>query len=395
MNTERSLRPDGNDFLKNIYFFHTMPEESLNKIAALCTERTYDTGDILFFEDRSGDSFFIILEGELEIWKRYGTADAVLLGVSSKGQPLGEMVLIDERPRSATVRAKTPVRVYCIQASDFLSLLSTDNAMCLALLKAVTMMVRRSNEYHLQDLDKQNRELSRAYAELKALQDELLSRERLSVIGKFSSLILHDIRNPLSALKSRVQLLVKNRDDENYLESAVERINRDISRMESLAAEFLDYARGEIRLDMEIVAVDDLFARFSEAIAPRLEASGVTLHIESDMLRPVIMDQHRMLRVLINAAENACAAMPSGGDIHVSAQERGDSLVIRVRDTGRGMSREILDNIFKPFYSASSGGTGLGMLIIKSIMEAHKGAIEVDSVPGEGTTITLSLPLTH
>ena len=61
MNTERSLRPDGNDFLKNIYFFHTMPEESLNKIAALCTERTYDTGDILFFEDMSGDSFFIIL----------------------------------------------------------------------------------------------------------------------------------------------------------------------------------------------------------------------------------------------------------------------------------------------------------------------------------------------
>jgi signal transduction histidine kinase len=59
------------------------------------------------------------------------------------------------------------------------------------------------------------------------------------------------------------------------------------------------------------------------------------------------------------------------------------------------MSREILDNIFKPFYSASSGGTGLGMLIIKSIMEAHKGAVEVDSVPGEGTTITLSLPLTH
>lgn len=395
MSTARNCRPGDNDFLRNIYFFHAMPEESLKKIAALCSERTYAAGDILFFEEMSGDSFFIILEGELEIWKRYGTSEAVLLGVSTAGQPLGEMALIDDRPRSATVRAKTPVRVYGIQARDFNTLLSTDTAMCLALLKAVTMMVRRSNEYHLQDLDKQNRELSRAYGELKALQEELLSRERLSVIGKFSSLILHDIRNPLSALKSRVQLLLKNRNDAHYLESAVERINRDISRMESLAAEFLDYARGEIRLDMGVLALDDLLSRFSEAIAPKLDASGVILHSESGITRPVIIDEYRMLRVLVNAAENACAAMPSGGDLYVSAEERAGSLVLIIRDTGRGMSREILDNIFKPFYSAAAGGTGLGMLIIKSIVEAHNGTLTVSSIPDEGTTLTITLPLQH
>ncbi len=395
MSAECTVRSSDNDFFRNIYFFHAMPEESLNKIAALCTEQAYSEGDILFFEDMSGDSFFIILEGELEIWKRYGTSEAVLLGISTTGQPLGEMALIDNRPRSATVRAKTPVRVYRIQARDFHTLLSTDTAMCLALLKAVTMMVRRSNEYHLLDLDKQNRELSRAYAELKALQDELLSRERLSVIGKFSSLILHDIRNPLSALNSRVQLLLTNRDNRSYLETAVAGINHDISRMETLAAEFLDYARGEIRLDMGIVTVEELFARLTEALAPRIDAAGVLLHTESEVTRPVIMDEHRMLRVLVNAAENACAAMPDGGDLYIAAKESAGSLVLVVRDTGTGMTQDVIDNIFKPFYSASAGGTGLGMLIIKSIVEAHNGAITVDSVPDEGTTITISLPLRH
>lgn len=379
-------------FLRNIYFFHAMPEESLEKIATLCTEHAYSRGDILFFEDMAGDSFFIILEGELEIWKRYGSADAILLGVSSAGQPLGEMSLIDERPRSATVRARTPVRVYRINAKDFTTLLSSDTAMCLALLKAVTMMVRRSNEYHMLDLDKQNRELMNAYAELKAVQDELVRRERLSVIGKFSSLILHDIRNPLSALKSRFELLMENYQDEVYRTSACESIRQDISRMETIAAEFLDYGRGEIQLDMGIVQPDAFLNRFSAAISQTLSESAVVLHITSDLDKPVIMDEHRMLRVLVNAAENACSAMKRGGDLYVSAFREGENLVITIQDTGTGMSPEVLDSIFEPFYSATPGGTGLGMIIIKAIVEAHKGHVQVESQPGSGTVVTLRIP---
>lgn len=379
-------------FLKNIYFFHAMPEESLEKIAALCTEQTYSKGDILFFEDMRGDSFFIILEGELEIWKRYGSPDAILLGISSAGQPIGEMSLIDEQPRSATVRARTPVRVYRINAKDFTTLLSTDTAMCLALLKAVTMMVRRSNEYHMFDLDKQNRELTNAYAELKAVQEELVRRERLSVLGKFSSLILHDIRNPLSALKSRVELLMSNCENEQYRISAFESIRQDISRMEILAAEFLDYGRGEIQLDMGIVHPDAFMDRFSAAVSQKLTESAVVLHIETDIDEPVIMDEQRMLRVLINAAENACSAMKSGGDLFVSAAKENATLVIVVRDTGTGMPRDVLETIFEPFYSSTPGGTGLGMVIIKSIVEAHKGEVQVDSKEGSGTVVTIRIP---
>jgi len=382
------------EFLKNIYFFHTMTDASLRKILALCAEKVYEKGSVVFFEDAPGDCFFVILDGELEIWKRYGQADELLLGVSGSGQPVGEMSLIDNQPRSATVRARAQVRVLVIQAEDFNNLLATENSICVTLLRSVTMMVRRSNQSHIADLDRQNRELPRAYAELKAAQDELLSRERLSVVGRFSSLILHDIRNPLSALKSRIDLLQLNRGDPVYFSQAILKINSDISRMETLAAEFLDYARGDIRLQMTICDLSALFERFMDTMLLKAERQQIRIEVRNRVEKPVILDSDRILRVLINAAENACKAMPSGGLLSVSASTGPDTLLLDVTDTGEGMSAEVLSHIFEPFYSsAASGGTGLGMIIIKSIVDAHHGTVTVVSEVGSGTRVGIALPL--
>jgi signal transduction histidine kinase len=384
---------DKSDFLKNIYFFNSMSDHALEKIASIGIEKKYDTGTIIFFEDMPGDCFFVILEGEAEIWKRYGQEDEVLLGVSGAGQPVGEMALIDERPRSATVRARTPLKVFTIAASDFRILLESETSICVTLLRAVTMMVRRSNEAHITDLDRQNRELARAYADLKTAQDELVSRERLSVMGKFSSLILHDIRNPLSALKSRIELLKQNYREKDYFEESIEKINNDISRMELLTAEFLDYARGDIRLQMTVCNLENLFERLRESMVMKTGRSLVSLHIENLVEKPVIIDEDRILRVLINASENACKAMPEGGLLSIVAKREGDKLFFDITDTGSGMSEETQAHIFEPFYSVSpGGGTGLGMIIIKNIVDAHNGTIRISSREGEGTSVHIELP---
>lgn len=382
------------DFLKNIYFFHTMNDIALHKILALCVEKQYEKGSILFFEDMPGDCFFVILEGELEIWKRFGQPDEILLGLSGAGQPIGEMALIDERPRSATVRARSAVKLFVIQATDFNNLLLTENSICVTLLRAVTMMVRRSNEAHIIDLDRQNKELAQAYSELQAAQEELVSRERLSVVGRFSSLILHDIRNPLSALKSRIELLRLNYTDPEYFDQALKNINSDISRMETLAAEFLDYARGDIRLHMSICNLDSLFSRFRDTISIKADRAEINITIDNKINKPVILDEERILRVLINAAENACKAMLSGGNLYIGAHSDQEKLILEIFDTGAGMSEEVLARIFEPFYSSSSaGGTGLGMVIIKSIIDAHHGTISVTSRLGEGTKVIITLPV--
>jgi len=381
------------NILRNIYFFNSMPDHALEKIVALGRKKKYEQGTILFFEDMPGDCFFVILEGELEIWKRYGQEDEILLGLNGVGQPIGEMALIDERPRSATVRARTPVIVFVIDAIDFTNLLLTENSICMNLLRAVTLMVRRSNESHIADLDRQNKELARAYSDLKSAQEELVNRERLSVVGRFSSLILHDIRNPLSALRSRVELLRINHKNEEYFDESISKINNDISRMEMLAAEFLDYARGDIRLQMTICNLQDLCGRFREAILVKTENIGVSLCIENLVQKPVIIDEDRLMRVLINAGENACKAMPSGGTLSVALRRDTDNLIIEIVDTGIGMSAEVLEHVFDPFYSAaSSGGTGLGMIIIKSIVDAHRGTVKLTSREGVGTRMIVTIP---
>ena len=381
------------EFLKNIYFFHAMPEDSLRKISALCSERDYEPGSILFFEDMPGDRFFIILDGELEIWKRYGQSDGVLLGVSGKGQPVGEMALIDEQPRSATVRARSLSRVLMLEAADFSRLMATDTAICVSLLKAVTMMVRRSNEAHVADLDRQNRELARAYADLAAAQEELVSRERLSVIGKFSSLILHDIRNPLSALKTRIELLAMHRDNRDYFDQAITKIQNDISRMETISAEFLDYARGEIRLKMTVSDISALLERFREILLMKTSGLGIELLIDNRATERVALDEERIIRVLVNAGENACKAMPLGGRLEVRAWIEDEKLFLELEDTGHGMSKEVLAHCFDPFYSMSTaGGTGLGMVIIKNIVDAHHGTVAVESEEGKGTRVRIALP---
>lgn len=382
------------DLLRNIYFFHAMPMASLEKILGLCTEKHFKAGSILFFEDMPGDFFFIVLDGEVEIWKRYGQPDSVLLGTSGIGQPVGEMALIDNRPRSATVKAKTDLVTLVVHASDFEGLLSSDNSICLILLKAVTMMVRKSNEAHVSDLDRQNRELARANMELREAQEELLSRERLSVLGKFSSLILHDIRNPLSALKSRVEMLKMNRDDPLYFNEAIGKIEGDITRMETLAAEFLDYARGDIRLHMTISSVERLFERFMDLMALKNCPNLPNLEVRNNVTRPIIIDEERILRVLINAGDNACKALKDNGTIILSADSEGDNVILGVTDNGAGMPPEVLSHIFEPFYSSSSaGGTGLGMIIIKNIVEAHRGTVSVSSEVGKGTVLKIRLPV--
>ncbi len=393
--SDTDLMPsDRLEYLRNIYFFHAMPLASLKEILALCTERNYSAGSILFFEDMPGDCFFIVLEGEVEIWKRFGQPDSILLGVSGKGQPVGEMALIDNRPRSATVRAKTAIRALVVQASDFNELLANNNSICLSLLKAVTLMVRKSNEAHVNDLDRQNRELARANMELRDAQEELISRERLSVLGKFSSLILHDIRNPLSALKTRVELLKANRDDPEYFSQSIEKIEGDLNRMETLAAEFLDYARGDIRLHMTVCTIDRLFDRFRDVLSLKRCPGFAEVRLINEVTRPIIIDEERMLRVLINAGENACKAMRDAGVLTVHASMEGDSFLLSISDTGSGMPPDVLEHIFEPFYSKSSaGGTGLGMIIIKNIVEAHRGTVNVVSEVGKGTSVNIRLPV--
>jgi len=168
---------------------------------------------------------------------------------------------------------------------------------------------------------------------------------------------------------------------------------READRLNRLANELLDYSRGEIRLDVRVVPLDHLFGLVEESMRERLSARGVTFTMNNGVTRPVLLDEERMGRVLINLCDNARKAMTRGDTLTMTATIEGSEVVITVRDTGRGMSEDIVRHIFEPFYSSSpDGGTGLGMVIVKNVVEAHRGSITVESTPEVGTEIALRLP---
>jgi signal-transduction protein with cAMP-binding, CBS, and nucleotidyltransferase domain len=137
----------------------------------------------------------------VEVWKDWGDSEADLLAVHGPGHLFGEMALIDELPRSATVIARNPVRVLSIGRQDFHRIITENASVALSVMRSVSSMVRVSNDNFVESLRKRNRELVKTNRQLKNTQSRLLRAERLSVLGRFSTLILHDIRNPISILR--------------------------------------------------------------------------------------------------------------------------------------------------------------------------------------------------
>jgi signal transduction histidine kinase len=381
-------------FLRNVSFFQDLSDDEIREIDRHCKEDEFGPGDIIFRENAAAERFYIVLSGKVEVWKDYGADDADLLAVHGEGHLFGEMALIDELPRSATVVAKTPTRVLYLFRHEFDTILHENPSVAMSILRSLSAMVRKSNESFVDDLRKQNRELEIAYEELKSAQQELLRAERFSNLGKFSSMILHDIRNPISIVKGYGEMLQLYPEDPEKVREYAANVVRESERLNFLASELLDYSRGEIRLDMQVVSVDQLLQRVVESTRDRLEARGISVVIENEIHEPVLLDEQRILRALINIADNGRKAMRDGGTLTIRARREEPFAAISVADTGEGMPDSVLEHIFEPFYSSSKdGGTGLGMVIVKNVVEAHRGRLDVDSRMGEGTTVTMRLPL--
>ncbi len=382
------------DFLKTVSFFSHLDTQYLEELARYCRETVYKPGELIFREGDIADRFFILMEGQVEVWKNYDSPKADLLTVHGPGKPFGEMALVDSLPRYATLRARVESTTLTVHEDDFMTLIRDNSSVALAVIRSLSAMVRRSNDSLLEDLKNRNQELEFALRELREAQDQLIRQERLSNLGKFSSMILHDIRNPISIVQGYAEILKRSEDlPEKYIEYA-ENIISESDRLAGLANEFLDYSRGEIRLDFSPVELEPFIHKLESVVRRRFGSKKAALKFEVEGIRTAIFDSARIFRVLVNLTENARKAMGRDGDLLVRFDTTDESLRIMVKDSGEGMSEEVLKHVFEPFYSSSSqGGTGLGMLIVKNIIDAHHGDILIASTLGEGTEITIHLPL--
>ncbi len=381
-------------FLRKIPFFKELTDDDIRNIAGYCSDVVFKKDEILFMEGDPADKFYIVMHGEVEVWKSYGTEDADMLALHGKGHLFGEMALIDNLPRSATVKARNNVVLLQIKENDFQRMIREKTAVAFSIIRSLSAMVRKSNETFLEDLKLKNEKLEIANRNLKEAQEELIRQERFSNLGKFSSMILHDLRNPISIIKAYTQMLINDKTLPEKTFKYISNINNEIERLNNLAGELLDYSRGDIRLNMNIVNLDDFLSRLKSSVINRFANDRISVIFENKYKEPVIFDHERFLRVMMNLAENARKALGKEGCFCVRTRKEGAFLTFIVQDNGEGMDKNTLRHIFEPFYSSSKrGGTGLGMVIVKNVVEAHDGHMEVKSSVGKGTKITIRIPL--
>jgi signal transduction histidine kinase len=380
--------------LRDIYFFRGLTEEDLAKVAAVCREEHFAAGEMICQEGSLADRFYIILEGSVEVWKDWGDPEADLLAAHGPGHLFGELALIDELPRSATVVARDPARLLSIGRQDFHAIITENASVALSVMRSVSSMVRVSNETFVDSLRARNRALVKANRKLKSAQSRLVQVERLSVLGRFSSLILHDIRNPISILRSYAEMILLHPHDTGVVLRNIQRILAEADRLNRIAGELLDYSRGEISLNMSIVDLSDLVGRMIEIESERFASRQIQIKSDIGFRGPVILDADRMLRVLLNLADNSRKAMSRGGTFSISTRREDSRLVLEISDTGEGMDKNVEARIFEPFFtSAREGGTGLGMSIVKSIVDAHGGTLSFTTEKGQGTCFRISIPI--
>jgi signal transduction histidine kinase len=380
--------------LQQLELFRDLPPEDLAKFLAECREEAFGSQVVIFHEGDAPDRFYVLLEGQVEIWKDFGTPYADILAIRGPGACFGEMSLIDELPRSATVRTTTPIRVVSLEKPHFRKVIEQNPPVALLIMRTVSQMIRVSNEAYQYGLRQKNQMLERAYEDLKRAQDDLIRSERLSTLGKFASMIIHDLRNPLSIVKGYAEILSLSSPSPDRTAVMAGKLLAEAERLNRMVGELLDYSRGSIRLNLGPVHLPELFRKLREQFAETLGSRQILFEVETSVDEPLLLDQDRIHRVFSNLIDNGRKAMRSGGVLRFHAVAEGEDVVICVSDTGEGMDEETRRRLFEPFFSASSsGGTGLGMLVVSNVVEAHRGTIEVESELGRGTTIRIRLPL--
>jgi len=232
--------------------------------------------------------------------------------------------------------------------------------------------------------------------DVRALEETSRRQDRMAAVGRMAASIAHEIRNPLAAMRGSIQMLRAEMEADTEQSQLMEIILRESDRLNKIVADYLNYARPR---PAELKNVD-IHAVISETFKLlRNSHEIVDGHVLKEDLpdRPAIVsgDPEQLKQVCWNIARNALTAMPQGGTFRVSLQEAGDNrLRISFADGGRGMTPEQVEHLFEPFTS-TTGGTGLGLSIVYQIIRDHNGTINVRSRQGEGTVITVELPVSR
>jgi signal transduction histidine kinase len=229
-------------------------------------------------------------------------------------------------------------------------------------------------------------------AEQKELEDQLHLAERLAALGQMVAGVSHEIKNPLGIIQSTAELLngMNQADEKQKRLSLV--IKEESIRLNNIVTEFLDFAR-PYELNIQECRLDEIIKKNILFLEQELDKKGIKVkdNFEGRDLT-IHADPERLYRVFMNLVINSIHAIKDSGEINISVDEEKNGYIVKIKDTGAGISKENLKKIFNPFFTTKEKGSGLGLSIVRNIIEGHEGTISIESDEGAGTQVAIFLP---
>ncbi len=247
------------------------------------------------------------------------------------------------------------------------------------------------------ELEHRMAELQRETAERQRLERAAQRAQHFTLLGRLAAGISHAIRNPLAAVFLHVDVLEEELkqplpESPAQVTEALAEIRTNLSRLEDLVQDYLTLVRTS-QLERTPHDLGAALLAWATEWQPLALRQSVRLRLEGlEELGTVAVHANTLFRALLNVVQNAVDAMPHGGTLTLAGQGTATHVQLHVRDTGSGIPAEQRAAMFEPLYTTKPGGTGLGLYIVREIVTAHGGQVSVESVEGQGTTFTLTLP---
>jgi hypothetical protein len=317
--------------------------------------------------------------------------------------------LRDIPPRLREVFAGTEVVCVPLVAKDrSIGLILADNAFSrepigverIQLLQLLALLAGQAldNARIYKELARQAGQLKRTLEELRAAQEQLIHSERLAMVGSVVARVSHEIRNPLTTIGGFARTLSAHPDDIERIPRNATIIVEEVEKLEALLKEMLDFTSPKPPT-LEPTDVNRIITRLANVHRAELGEHKVILELDLAADLPgVLADRNQMQRVFLNLWQNALQAMdeiPAERDRVLTVRTWRDERTVNVgfSDTGHGIAPTVLPHIFTPFFTTKQRGTGLGLAVVKKIIDDHKGTIEVATGQAPGSSLVISLPI--
>lgn len=369
-------------------------------LSLIMQEETYFPGDLVFQEGEAGDALYLLWAGRVAIVKGE-FPNPVLLRFHGPGEVIGEMALLENRPRSASVVALENLRLLRIGRDDFYRLLHEIPTMSLKIMENLSTRLRMADQARSRSQVSEKR-LSQQVHELISERKQLLELQRLR--QETLDMIVHDLRNPLGSISMSAKMLEMvlpedcietNRQVLNVMQNSCDRLLRMVDTMLEVAR--ID-AEG-VHLSFISVDVNDLIQRVVNRLSP-LCCQHVEMILALPPLLPLIQaDMDVLDRVVTNLLDNAIKHSPQGAPVRVTVDVEEDALRITISDQGPGIPPEDRERVFERFAQTVGEkrrrrGFGLGLAFCRLAIEAHGGRIWAEAGDGEvGSKFVFTLPL--